>query len=196
VNPLHEGEPPHWKTYIAVEDAAAAARAVADAGGTVVDAPFDVADAGRAAICTDPGGALFVAWQPRRNRGAQAVNKDGALSWNDVATRDLDGAEGFYGTVFGWEVDRIEQDGQVVYATIRLGGRTIGGMLPRDHIPPHWLVYFGTGDLDATVALTERLGGAVVAPPMQVPNGRFAVLADPQGAVFACVEGEYDPPPG
>jgi predicted enzyme related to lactoylglutathione lyase len=202
VNPLHEGElQPHWKTYIAVADADAAAQAVSDAGGTVLDAPFDVADAGRAAICTDPaGGALFVLWQPARNRGAQAVNEDGAMSWNELDTRDLDGAEQFYGAVFGWEFERIEQDGRVVYATLKHGGRTIGGVLPMGdqipaEVPPNWLVYFGAADLDATLDRAQQLGGSVVVPPMQVPAGRFVVLADPHGAVFAFVEGHYDPPP-
>lgn len=55
-------------------------------------------------------------------------------------------------------------------------------------VPPHWLVYFAVGDCEGTTALAQSLGGAVRMPPSDAAGvGRFSVLADPQGAVFAVV---------
>jgi predicted enzyme related to lactoylglutathione lyase len=52
--------------------------------------------------------------------------------------------------------------------------------------PPHWIIYVGTSDVDATVEAAEKLGGKVLKPAADIPNvGRFAVLSDPQGAAFA-----------
>ena len=56
-------------------------------------------------------------------------------------------------------------------------------------VPPHWLVYFAVRDCDGTTALAQSLGGSVRVPPTDIPGiGRFAILADPQGAVFAAIE--------
>jgi hypothetical protein len=54
--------------------------------------------------------------------------------------------------------------------------------------PSHWLVYFAVADIDRAVAATAKLGGAVAQPPMDIEPGRFAILEDPRGAVFAVCE--------
>src|SRR5258705_1934514 len=64
--------------------------------------PFDVMDAGRMAVFTDREGAAFCAWQPKQHRGARVVNEHGALNFNGLATRDVERAKSFYGSVFGW----------------------------------------------------------------------------------------------
>jgi predicted enzyme related to lactoylglutathione lyase len=203
VTPLQEGTgPPHWNTYITVADVEETIGKVENAGGQSVMGPLDVLDVGRMAIFADAaGGGFFCIWQPGTHRGAQAVNRVGAMAWNELDTRDMAAAERFYGQVFGWESEPIESDGEVVYATWKLGGRTIGGLLPMgDRFPPevpaNWVVYFGLEDLDAAAGTIERLGGRVLVAGQQMPQGRFAVYADPHGAVFAGWEGTYDPPPG
>jgi len=194
--------PPRWNTYITVADADEAASTVESAGGTVLSAPFDVLDAGRMAVFTDGAdGAAFAVWQPGTTRGATRVNGVGAMSWNELDTRDPAGAQRFYGEVFGWEAEPFEQDGKPFYWTWKLGGRTVGGMLPMSEafppeVPANWVAYFGFEDLDAAGKQVEQLGGQVVMPPQPVPSGRFGVFRDPAGAVFAGVEGSYDPPPG
>ena len=94
--------PATWDTYVWVESADETAAKVRAAGGRVVTEPFDVMDAGRTAVCTDPEGAAFCIWQANAHRGARAVNEPGSLNFNGLNTRDAEGAKSFYGSVFGW----------------------------------------------------------------------------------------------
>jgi uncharacterized protein len=63
------------------------AEKVREAGRAVLSEPFDVFDAGRMAVCSDPKGAVFGVWQPNRHRGATVVNEHGAVNCNDLHTR-------------------------------------------------------------------------------------------------------------
>jgi hypothetical protein len=102
---------PVWNTYIGVESADDAAARVQDAGGDVVDAPFDVGEAGRMAVLADRSGAVFCVWEAKRHRGAQLVNEPGTWNWSDLNTRDDEGSRAFYGEVFGWEADTVDLGG-------------------------------------------------------------------------------------
>lgn len=187
-----EAQPSAWSTYIATDDADAAARRIAAAGGQVLIAPFDVMDQGRMAAFLDQAGAPFSVWQPMAMPGADLFTEPGSLSWNELTTRDPDGSKAFYRTVFGWQAED-ETVGAIIYTTFKLGDRRVAGMLPMvgdkwpADLPPHWMVYFAVEDTDATAARATELGGAVPVPPEDLPQGRFAVLTDPQGAVFTVI---------
>ena len=191
-----QGVPPHWFHYVSVADADAAAARAESLGGTVLGQPFDVLDSGRTAIIQDPTGAVLAAWQPRAHIGASRVNDPSCLTWNELQTHDPDRAIAFYTGLFGWEADRIEQDGRLVYVTLKNAGRTNGGMMPMTEqhgdAPPAWLAYFTVPSSDAAATRVRELGGEVLAGPLNVGNGRIAVVRDPQGAAFALFEGEVD----
>jgi predicted enzyme related to lactoylglutathione lyase len=202
LGPAQGGQPPAWNTYVAVDDAAAVKEKVEAAGGTTVMEPLQVMDAGTMAIFTDAGeGAFFAVWQAGGHSGAQRMNVPGALTMNELATRDLDGAASFYGAVFDWQFEPLVIDGVTQYGFFKLDGRTMAGVLPMgDQFPPEvpsfWTPYFGIDDLDAGAEKARELGAHVLAGPTPVPQGRFVALRDPQGAVFSLWEGSYDPPPG
>jgi uncharacterized protein len=189
------GESPAWSTHIWVEDADDTAARVTQAGGRIVTAPSDIPGAGRTALLADPGGAEFSVWQPAGHKGAERVNEPGAWAMSALSTPDLDGAKAFYGTVFGWETDTFEA-GDLEVTLWRLPG-FVGGEpeqpVPADVIatsipddgPPQWSVDFWVADADATAARASELGGSVIAGPFDMPIGRRAVLADPQGAAFS-----------
>jgi predicted enzyme related to lactoylglutathione lyase len=187
-----EGQPAMWTTYVRTGDAEATAAKVREAGGRVMMEPFDVLGAGRMAVFVDPGGAFISVWQPQRHHGADLVNEPGAFCWNELATRDVDAAKRFYGAVFGWDAE-TNAYGETSYTEWKLGGRSIGGMIqmneqwPED-VPPHWMVYFATDDVDAATRRVEELGGKVSVPPTDTPAGRFTVVNDPHGAVFSIIE--------
>ena len=91
-----------WNTYIAVASVDEIVSKVVDAGGRLLRGPFDVEDAGRLAVFVDPEGAGFNVWEAKAHPGAQVVNEAGALNFNGLNTRDVEGAKAFYGSVFGW----------------------------------------------------------------------------------------------
>lgn len=190
---MQEGQPPAWTTYVSVEDADATAAAVKGAGGSVIAEPMDVLDVGRMAVFADPAGAVFAIWQPRAHPGAGLVNEAGALCWNELNTRDPDASRAFYGAVFGWEPNEHDMGDTGTYVEWKIGEGSMGGMLDMrgrvpDEVPPHWLVYFAVDDTDAAVEKVKELGGGVAFGPVDIMAGRFAVVHDPQGAMFAVIK--------
>ena len=186
--------PPHWNNYVTVESADAAAERAQELGGTVVMPAFDVMDVGRMAMAQDPTGAILCLWEPRTNIGAELVNEPGAMTWNDLTTPDAEAASKFYGDLFGWRIEEVPE--AYGYRVIYNGERSNGGILPRrpdmGDVPPNWMPYFGTEDVEQAVKRVPELGGQVLTQPMPVPNGAFIVIADPQGAVSALWSGVYD----
>jgi uncharacterized protein len=103
-----------WNTYLWVDSADETASKVREAGGSVLVEPFDIGpDAGRKAVCADREGAAFCVWQARSNRGAQVVNEPGALVFNGLNTRDVEGAKSFYGPVFGWRTLSLDSGAEM-----------------------------------------------------------------------------------
>lgn len=183
-----QGVAPHWMVYIAVKSADDAAERAAQLGGRVLAAAFDVYDAGRMAVLQDPTGATFCVWQPKQHAGAGITGVDGTLCWADLSTPDQARAAEFYSGLFGWSIMK-EDEGGHGYFHVKNGEDFIGGIPPATYrdpsVPPHWLAYFLVSDCDSTVAKAKELGASVHMPPTTFEEGRFAVLADPQGAVFA-----------
>jgi predicted enzyme related to lactoylglutathione lyase len=193
---LEQGVPPHWFSYVSVEDADATAARARELGGTVYGEAFDVLDAGRMAVIQDPTGAVFGAWQPRAHIGARRVNDPGCLTLNELHTRDPEAAITFYAGLFGWETEVIEENGEPVYGSINNAGSLNGGLMPmtEEHgdAPSYWLPYFTVPSIEGAVAKIRELDGELMAGPLDVPAGRITVLSDPQGAAFALFEGETD----
>jgi predicted enzyme related to lactoylglutathione lyase len=189
--PQQSPGPPFWSSYVSVSDADETAGKVKDNGGQVLMDPMDVMAAGRMAVFQDPTGAFLSVWQPGEHKGAQLVNEPGTLSWNELNTRDVETAKSFYSAVFGWNCETMEM-GPITYTEIKLNGSPVAGMTGMhnvpDEVPLHWLVYFAVDDTDATVAKAQELGGSVLVPAMDIPPGRFAVVADDKGAHFAVIK--------
>lgn len=193
---LHEAsdQPPHWNNYVTAEDPDATAARAAELGGGVLAGPFDVLDSGRMAAITDPQGAMLVAWKPARHFGAEVVNEIGAMTWNDLITSDVDGAQAFYSALFGWTFEDVT-DGQGRYFSITGPDGDNGGMMPRatEQMPPFWQPYFAVASLEDAAERIRALGGTPVADPMPVPGGGFIPVLDPHGAGFSLFSGHLDP---
>jgi uncharacterized protein len=197
---MQEGQPPAWSTYVSVEDADATATAVTANGGTQVAEPMDVMDLGRMAVFADPGGAFFGIWQPGTFDGAELVNEAGTVGWNELDTRDPAAAKQFYGAVFGWGYDEEPSDRVGTYTIWKAGDAMVAGMIDMNaldmpaEVPPNWLVYFMVEDADATVEKVKAGGGSVMNGPLDIPPGRFAVVADQFGAAFAVMQPSEEMP--
>lgn len=114
----------------------------------------------------------------------------GRFVWHELMTSNPDAAAAFYGKVIGWKTEGWPQDPS--YRQWTAGGTPVGGLmaLPNEAklagAPPHWMTYIGVADVDATVRQATGLGAHTHVTPQDIPGaGRFAVLADPQGAMFA-----------
>jgi uncharacterized protein len=206
---------PAWSTYVAVDSADQAAAAVKDAGGSVLMGPFDISDAGRMGVFSDPSGAVFCVWEAKETMGAQLVNEPGTWNFSELNTRDPEGAKSFYGAVFGWEAgssDTADGDGGVwrrpgygdflAQRDPDLRKRMADVQAPEgfedavawlvpmssDRFPagttPRWSITFAVDDADVIADRAEKLGGRILAPPLDAPWVRMTVLSDPQGAVF------------
>jgi predicted enzyme related to lactoylglutathione lyase len=212
VGSIPEGAPPMamWNTYISVESADETATKVLDAGGASLMDPFDVMDAGRMAVFADREGAAFCVWQAKKHEGAQIVNEAGALNFNGLNTRDVEGAKSFYGSVFGWQTlmldggiemwtlpgygDHLEQGNpdlrkQMAEVDAPEGFEDVVASIspiPGDQpdVAAHWNVTFAVDDADATAAKATELGGNVIVAPFDAPWVRMTVIADPAGATF------------
>jgi len=109
----------------------------------------------------------------------------GQFVWHELMTTDAKAAVGFYSKVAQLTTQPAPFD--KTYTTFMASGRPMGGlMVLAGGAPPNWLSYIGTADVDETTRKAESLGAKVVKAPAPVPDGgRFAILEDPQGAVFA-----------
>ena len=193
VPPPDPSMPPHWNSYVSVEDTDTAAARAQELGATIVLGAGDVGDSGRLAVFQDPQGAILSVWQAGSHFGAGVVNVPGALTWNDLLTPDVEASAAFYRELFGWEIAEIPgAEGQ--YWSIANGGIKNGGLMP---MPPGghpaWNLYFAVADTEAAMARAGELGGQDVMGLMEVPGGRFAIIRDPHNAVFSVVDGEFDP---
>ncbi len=190
------GVPPHWQSYVTVDDVDATAERARSLGARTPCDPFDVMDAGRMVTVIDPTGTPVTLWQPQRSIGAEWVNDPGCFCWNELGTRDLTRAREFYSKLLGWSYQEQDLDGGL-YLVIKNGERSNGGMhdisgkVP-DAIPAHWNVYFTVEALPKAVDEVERLGGSTLVPATSIGSGSIAVVRDPQGATFTLFEGRVE----
>jgi uncharacterized protein len=185
------GVPPHWNMYVTVANVDEAVRKAESLGANIFAPPFDVMDAGRMAVLQDPTGAVFQVWQANRSIGARILGEPGALCWSELTTRDPKRAETFYTALFDWKARHSAPGSPMPYTEFSVGDHPSIGMMEMPpqmpaHVPSFWMPYFQVADCDAAAAKVTSLGGAVVVRPQDIPQtGRFAVVQDPQGAVFA-----------
>jgi hypothetical protein len=137
---------------------------------------------------------------PPLNDAASSEHHVGKVIWVDLATPDLAAAEHFYGGLFGWTF-RESHIGRIDYVVALLDGRPVAGLLQKamphgEHRQPAWLTFIAVSDIDAALRTAQSNGAKILAQARDFPNrGRQAVLADPQGAVFAMLASSSGDPP-
>jgi hypothetical protein len=125
----------------------------------------------------------------------QAQQQDltpGIVSWNELATNDPEGSKTFYTRLFGWTPETMPMGPGASYTFFNLGKRPAGGMI---QMPPEakgaptmWMCYVTVAHLDVAVVKAKELGARLVKDITPLPMGRFAIIADPQGAVIGLWE--------
>ena len=121
----------------------------------------------------------------------EQFKQQGAFSWSELMTPNVQAAKDFYSRLFGWTLDDMQMEG-VTYTVIKAGDREVGGMMATppeaQGAPPMWGSYVTVDDVDAVAATATELGASLVVEPRDIPGvGRFCVIRDPQGAVISAI---------
>ncbi|MEU6406619.1 VOC family protein [Streptomyces sp. NPDC046985] len=181
-----------WRLYFASPDAAATAARIREHGGEVLVEPTRIGDLGAMCVAREPSGAVFGVWEAGTHQGFQSTGTPGAYCWAEVYTREPGAADDFLSAVFGYHVQRMEDD-RIDYRMFDLGSEPVLGRMRMtddfpSEAPSHINVYFTVPDCDAAVAAATAHGGVLRHGPMDSPFGRLAALTDPQGAVFTVID--------
>jgi predicted enzyme related to lactoylglutathione lyase len=187
-----KGTPPLIGVMVKVDSADAIVEQVAALGGKARPA-FDIIDQGRMAVCNDPNGAQFDVWEPKKGPGTDADSThNGAPSWFETMTTDVERAATFYSGLFGWTPEAMSMPGWN-YTTFKLGTAYVAGMMEikpeMGKIPPHWATYFTVDDTDRTAREAVELGAKLCVPVQDIPGiGRFCGITSPHGVMFYVIK--------
>lgn len=114
----------------------------------------------------------------------------GIFSWRELITQDPEGSAKFYTELLGWTTDTMEMPGGMSYTMFMNSKGPVAGLMKppaeKGDAPTTWVNYITVEDLDAVVTKAQELGAHLCMPVMEIPGkGRFAGVADPQGAAIA-----------
>lgn len=117
----------------------------------------------------------------------------GNFTWFELVTSEIDDAKAFYTETLGWKTTEMDM-GDFQYPMLVAGEAPQAGIVAPQQpgTPAHWISYLAVDDVDARVAKVTEHGGKVVVPPTDISVGRFALVADPQGALFNLFKGTSD----
>ncbi len=183
------GAPVQWLGYVGTIDTKLTTGLLSALGAKTVVEPMEIPKVGTIAVVADPSGAAFAlyqspeaadsTWRPRRDQ-------PGDVGWAEVTADDVEAAKTFYARAFGWiTADPFGEPGHEYYM-LDHDGQTFGGLMKRPEGAPScaWTLYINVDDVDATTAQAKDLGGTVLYANTLPGIVQFAVLQDPQGAVF------------
>jgi predicted enzyme related to lactoylglutathione lyase len=123
--------------------------------------------------------------------------------WYELMTSDPEAAKQFYSNVVGWRAEPFQGGGTMQYTVLHAGERGVGGIMemPEPYRQggghPAWVGYVYTPNIDTETETLKKAGGKVHRGPEDIPGvGRFAVVSDPQGAMFELLQpnGPDQPP--
>ena len=122
------------------------------------------------------------------------VDHHGDFAWYELLTTDMAAARSFYGSVLGWQAQDAST-AELVYNLFTASEAPVSGLmsLPEEGrrlgATPRWVGYVAVDDIDAAAGRIKRLGGTVYVPPTETNIGRISIVADPQTATLALVNG-------
>jgi predicted enzyme related to lactoylglutathione lyase len=114
---------------------------------------------------------------------------NGSFCWMELHTSDQKAGKQFYESLFGWSSMDFPMGPAGDYTIFMSNGKdssaacTLG---PQEQgVPPHWMLYIATDNVDQSTTRAAELGGTVFAGPFDVMDkGRMSVIQDPTGAMF------------
>ena len=182
-----EGEPNNWGIYLSVADVDKSYALALVAGASPCMPPTDFAPVGRGAALLDPVGAMFSIWRGVNPDVPDVDVPPGHWCWHELHATDDATALVFYESLFGLSHDSMPA-GEDTYYVLKSGEARRGGLMKNAGGvgPSLWLPYVRVTDVDAITAKAKSLRAEISSPPADIPGtGRYAILRDPQGALFA-----------
>jgi hypothetical protein len=183
--------PPHWLTYIYVENVDIISEIILKNGGKIIQPAFDVESVGRMAVAQDPAGGVFAVWKAAE-KASEMPKGLNTSCWYELGTTDAEASLEFYKKVFNWD-GKVDNSMGMDYWVLSVNEQMIAGLynMPASMkgFPPNWYVYFAVANYDETAKKAVGKGAKVLGPVMNYEGiGKFAYMQDPQGAVFAIIE--------
>lgn len=128
---------------------------------------------------------------------------NGQFVWYELVTTDAPAAQAFYQAVIGWDAKDAGMPGWAyTLLSVPASQTQVGGLMslpsttPDQGGQPGWLAYVAVHDVDYFAKRVTHAGGSIHKEPADIPGvGRFAVVADPQGAFFVLFKGTSDQAP-
>jgi predicted enzyme related to lactoylglutathione lyase len=117
----------------------------------------------------------------------------GIFVWNELLTRNVEGAKSFYAGLVGWSFKPFPMATGGTYWVAELGDKPVAGIMamPQDmppEVPPHWFEYLEVDDVDTRLKQVVELGGKSMRPPFDVPDvGRLGFVMDSTGAALGLI---------
>jgi uncharacterized protein len=185
--PQMDGVPPNWLDYLTVDDVDAALAKVGALGGQAMTPAMDIPNVGRFAVVKDPTGAAFALFTSTTPGATDSERTPpvGTFCWSQLMTTDLAAAVPFYEALTGWTAAEMP-GGMVVFNQGDIPRASAMTLPAEAQMPSNWLSYVAVDDADASTARATELGATCHHEPQTIPGmGRFSVLSDPAGAVFA-----------
>lgn len=186
------GAPKHamWLSHLRVTSAKESAAKAKLLGGAILMDAAKIGDVGSMAVIADPHGAPLALWQPADPKEPSPATSDYRFTWNELAAKDPTAALAFYQALGGFGASAMEMP-TGTYHLLTSGEEQIAGIMaaPMPEAPHAWTPYVQVPHADATTDKAKRLGAKVIVPPTNIPGvGRFAIFADPQGAVLGVLQ--------
>lgn len=174
--------PPHWLSYVSVENVATAVESAKKKGGTVADGPRDIPNVGVIATLLDPNGAAFAVMRSTSgDMPAPQVPPLGTFCWETLTTKDLAKAKEFYGAVLGWTT-AAGPGGPADMPVFAAGSVQVADIQVAQNVPPSWSTYVVVEQAEKARDKAAKLGAKVIVPRLDVPKvGTIAFISDPTG---------------
>lgn len=154
---------------------------------------MDVMDVGRMAVILDPTGGVVSLWEAKSHQGFGRVNEPTMVTWCELMTDDADRAADFFTAILDVPHQTMNMGPDAPpYILLGPAGEQRAGLMTKTPemcpMPNVWCVYFEVADTDAATTSARNLGATVLQEPADIMPGRFAILRDPQGAVFGIIK--------
>ncbi len=178
-----------WVGLMSVPDVDAAARQVTKGGGRTVFGPQALGERGRAALFTDPEGAIFGVIHSATGDPDEGVGAENQWLWVELWASDPAKMAAFYQGLGSYDIVQGTVPGETSGMHLVTAGTPRAGILPKPaQVPSTWVPYVRVASVADTVARARAAGGAIVLEPMRAHGTNVALLLDPTGAPVAVAE--------